>query len=89
MSRLTFPRLLSITKVLVPVAMGTEEMEAVIVAGVLRRAGAAVTLASVEDGLEVEASCGSRIVADTHIATCADQVFDLVALPVTHFIFFH
>ncbi|KAG0523943.1 hypothetical protein BDA96_07G166900 [Sorghum bicolor] len=68
-------------KVLVPVAMGTEEMEAVIIAGVLRRAGADVTLASVEDGLEVEASCGSRIVADTHIASCADQVFDLVALP--------
>ncbi|PUZ51855.1 hypothetical protein GQ55_6G224200 [Panicum hallii var. hallii] len=68
-------------KVLVPIAMGTEEMEAVVLAGVLRRAGADVTLASVEDGLEVEASCGSRIVADTHIASCADQVFDLVALP--------
>ncbi|KAL6859100.1 hypothetical protein ACP4OV_018102 [Aristida adscensionis] len=68
-------------KVLVPIAMGTEEMEAVILAGVLRRAGADVTLASVEDGLEVEASYGSRIVADTHIAACADQVFDLVALP--------
>ncbi|WVZ92523.1 hypothetical protein U9M48_038580 [Paspalum notatum var. saurae] len=68
-------------KVLVPIAMGTEEMEAVVIAGVLRLAGADVTLASVEDGLEVEASCGSRIVADTHIASCADQVFDLVALP--------
>ncbi|KAK3121945.1 hypothetical protein QOZ80_8BG0663120 [Eleusine coracana subsp. coracana] len=68
-------------KVLVPIAMGTEEMEAVILASVLRRAGADVTLASVEDGLEVEASCGSRLVADTHIASCADQVFDLVALP--------
>ncbi|OEL38401.1 Protein DJ-1-like protein C [Dichanthelium oligosanthes] len=61
--------------------MGTEEMEAAILAGVLRQAGADVTLASVEDGLEVEASCGTRIVADTHIASCADQVFDLVALP--------
>jgi 4-methyl-5(b-hydroxyethyl)-thiazole monophosphate biosynthesis len=69
--------------------MGTEEMEAVIIAGVLRRAGADVTVASVEDGLEVEASCGSRIVADTHIASCADQVFDLVALPVTHFLFLY
>uniref|UniRef100_J3MTR3 DJ-1/PfpI domain-containing protein n=1 Tax=Oryza brachyantha TaxID=4533 RepID=J3MTR3_ORYBR len=68
-------------KVLVPIAMGTEEMEAVILAGVLRRAGADVTLASVEDGLEVEASCGSRIVADKPIADCADKVFDLVALP--------
>ena len=71
-------------KVLVPIAMGTEEMEAVVLAGVLRRAGADVTLASVEDGIEVEASCSSRIVADTHIASCADQVFDLVALPVIH-----
>ncbi|CAO2163040.1 unnamed protein product [Urochloa humidicola] len=68
-------------KVLVPIAMGTEEMEAVILAGVLRQAGADVTLASVEDGLEVEASCGTRIVADAHITSCADQVFDLVALP--------
>nr|CAB3481260.1 unnamed protein product [Digitaria exilis] len=67
--------------VLVPIAMGTEEMEAVILAGVLRRAGADVTVASVEDVLEVKASCGSRVVADTHIASCADQVFDLVALP--------
>nr|XP_020184007.1 protein DJ-1 homolog C [Aegilops tauschii subsp. strangulata] len=68
-------------KVLVPIAMGTEEMEAVILAGVLRRAGADVTLASVEDGLEVEASYGTRIIADKSIAACADQVFDLVALP--------
>jgi putative intracellular protease/amidase len=68
-------------KVLLPIAMGTEEMEAVILAGVLRRAGADVTLASVEDGLEVEASRGSHIVADKRIAACADQVFDLVALP--------
>ncbi|CAM0876854.1 unnamed protein product [Alopecurus aequalis] len=68
-------------KVLVPIAMGTEEMEAVILAGVLRRAGADVTLASVEDRLQVEASSGTSIVADKHIAACAHQVFDLVALP--------
>uniref|UniRef100_A0ACD5YA13 Uncharacterized protein n=1 Tax=Avena sativa TaxID=4498 RepID=A0ACD5YA13_AVESA len=68
-------------KVLVPIAMGTEEMEAIILAGVLRRAGADVTLASVEDELEVEASCGTHIVADKPIAACTDQVFDLVALP--------
>ncbi|XP_048546448.1 protein DJ-1 homolog C-like [Triticum urartu] len=68
-------------KVLVPIAMGTEEMEAVILAGVLRRAGADVTLASVEDGLEVEASYGTRIIADKSIAACANQEFDLVALP--------
>lgn len=76
-------------KVLVPIAMGTEEMEAVILAGVLRRAGADVTLASVEDGLEVEASYGTRIIADKPIAACADQVFDLVAVPVTHLSYYY
>ncbi|EMS45695.1 hypothetical protein TRIUR3_12961 [Triticum urartu] len=76
------PRDLSYKReVLVPIAMGTEEMEAVILAGVLRRAGADVTLASVEDGLEIEASYGTRIIADKPIAACADQVFDLVAVP--------
>ncbi|XP_020242181.1 protein DJ-1 homolog C isoform X1 [Asparagus officinalis] len=68
-------------KVLVPIAFGSEEMEAVILADVLRRAGADVRLASVEEGLEVEGSSGTRIEADAHISDCADEVFDLVALP--------
>lgn len=37
----------------VPIGNGSEEMEAVITIDVLRRAGAAVTVASVEDKLEV------------------------------------
>ncbi|XP_072978204.1 protein DJ-1 homolog C [Typha angustifolia] len=68
-------------KVLVPIGMGTEEMEAVILVDVLRRAGADVLLASVEKDLVVEASSGTRLVADTCIAACADEMFDLVALP--------
>ncbi|XP_038713263.1 protein DJ-1 homolog C isoform X2 [Tripterygium wilfordii] len=56
-------------------------MEAVIMVDVLRRSGAQVTVASVEPQLEVEASGGTRLVADTFISTCSDQVFDLVALP--------
>jgi hypothetical protein len=39
--------------ILVPIGTGTEEMEAVITIDVLRRAGAAVTVASVENSLEV------------------------------------
>ncbi|TXG64297.1 hypothetical protein EZV62_011291 [Acer yangbiense] len=68
-------------KVLVPIGLGTEEMEAVILIGVLRRAGADVTVASVEPQLEIEAYGGTRLVADTSISTCCDQVFDLIALP--------
>ncbi|CAI9101945.1 OLC1v1000116C3 [Oldenlandia corymbosa var. corymbosa] len=68
-------------KVLVPIGFGTEEMEAVIMVDVLRRAGAEVTLASVEPQLEVEASGGTRLVADTLIADCSREIFDLIALP--------
>ncbi|XP_074558870.1 protein DJ-1 homolog C-like isoform X1 [Curcuma longa] len=68
-------------KVLVPIGMGTEEMEAVILVDVLRRAGAEVSMASVETELMVEASSGTKLVADVCIDECADEVFDLVALP--------
>ena len=68
---------------LVPVGFGTEEMEAVIIVDVLRRAGADVTVASVEPQLEIEASGGTKLVADTSIESCSNQIFDLVALPVS------
>lgn len=55
---------------------------------VLRRAGADVLVASVELALEVEASSGTRIVADAPISDCRDQIFDLVALPVGNYLGF-
>nr|KYP71884.1 hypothetical protein KK1_011164 [Cajanus cajan] len=58
-------------------------MEAVIMIHVLRRAGADVTVASVEPQLQVEAAGGTKLVADTSISACSDQIFDLVALPVS------
>lgn len=70
-------------QVLVPIGFGTEEMEAVIIVDVLRRAGADVTVASVEPQLEIEASGGIKLVADTSISACSNQTFDLVALPVS------
>ncbi|MQL89038.1 hypothetical protein Taro_021612, partial [Colocasia esculenta] len=70
-------------KVLVPIGMGTEEMEAVILVDVLRRAGADVLVASVEAGTEVVASSGTKLVADASIVACSDEIFDLVALPVS------
>ncbi|KAF9606369.1 hypothetical protein IFM89_025037 [Coptis chinensis] len=56
-------------------------MEAVILIDVMRRAGAHVVVASVEPQLQIEASSGTKIVADTCISTCSDQLFDLIALP--------
>lgn len=73
-------------QVLVPVGFGTEEMEAVIIVDVLRRAGAQVTMASVEPQLEIEASGGTRLVADTSISNCSHEVFDLIVLPVSFLI---
>ncbi|KAF5478572.1 hypothetical protein F2P56_005120 [Juglans regia] len=68
-------------KVLVPIANGTEPMEAVITIDVLRRSGADVTVASVEKQLPVDAGHGVKIVADALISDCGDGGFDLITLP--------
>ena len=66
--------------VLVPIADGTEEIEAVTVIDVMRRAGADVTVAAA-DRLEVTASRGVKLVADCLLADCVDKQWDLVAVP--------
>ncbi len=66
--------------VLVPIADGIEEIEAACIIDVLRRAGVRVTVASVGD-LQVTASRGVKLVADSLIADCTDKRFDLIALP--------
>ena len=77
-----------IYQVLVPIANGTEEMEAVIIIDVLRRAGMNVEVASVENVLQIEASRKVKIVADKFLADIQDSSFDLVVLPVSLFIYF-
>ena len=67
-------------KVLVPIANGSEEIEAVCLIDVLRRAGASVTVASVNE-LQVTASRGVKLVADQLIAECVNDTYDLIALP--------
>lgn len=67
--------------VLVPIADGTEELEAVAIIDVLRRAGALVTVASVSGNRQVTASRGVVLVADVLIDACVEQDFHLVALP--------
>jgi 4-methyl-5(b-hydroxyethyl)-thiazole monophosphate biosynthesis len=67
-------------KVLVAIADGIEELEAVTIIDVLRRAKADVTVVSV--GLKkVAASRGVKLEADALISDCADNLYDLIVLP--------
>ncbi|MBN1581620.1 MAG: DJ-1/PfpI family protein [Anaerolineae bacterium] len=66
---------------LVPIANGTEEIEAVCIIDVLRRAGIEVTVASVEATCQVTASRKTELVADALIDDCANEIYDLIALP--------
>nr|CAB3471738.1 unnamed protein product [Digitaria exilis] len=72
-------------RVLVPVAAGTEPIEAATTADVLNRAGARVTVATADpagdDGLVVEAAYGVKLVADGRVADLQGEAFDLIALP--------
>lgn len=67
--------------VLVPVADGTEEMEAVIIIDVLRRAEIHVDVVSVTDQLEITASRGVRIKADKRISDLNEPHFSAIVIP--------
>ncbi|KAK7244193.1 hypothetical protein RIF29_39011 [Crotalaria pallida] len=68
-------------KILVPIANGTEEMEAVIIIDILRRAKADVVVASVEDKLEIGASRKVKLEADVLLDEAAKHSYDLIVLP--------
>ena len=68
-------------KVLVPIADGTEEIEAVCIIDVLRRAEADVTVAAAGNRLQITASRGVNIVADVLLEQCRGKSFDLIVLP--------
>uniref|UniRef100_A0ACD5VKQ4 Uncharacterized protein n=1 Tax=Avena sativa TaxID=4498 RepID=A0ACD5VKQ4_AVESA len=70
-------------KVLLPLANGSEEMEAITIIDALRRANADVVVASVEDSIEVTARYGTRIVADVmlDVAVAGQTQFDLIIVP--------
>lgn len=69
-----------VKKVLVPLAPGCEELEAVTIIDLLRRAGIQVVTASLEEG-PVTCSRGTVIVADTTLETIKNEEFDLIVLP--------
>lgn len=68
-------------KVLIPLANANEEMEVITIIDALRRANAAVVVASAEDGVEIVARHNTRIVADVLLDAAADQQFDLIIVP--------
>jgi protein deglycase len=68
------------SKVLVPLAQGCEELEAITITDLLVRAGIEVTTASLDDEI-VTASRGTRIIADTNINDVRNNSYDLIVLP--------
>lgn len=70
-------------KILVPMANGTEEMEAIMIIDILRRAKANVIVASVEDKLEIVASRKVKLIADMLLDEAVKLQYDLILLPVS------
>lgn len=68
-------------RVLVPLSPGFEEIEAVTVIDVLRRAGFEVVAAGVPGAEPIRASNGVVILPDAALAEVIEQPWDLVALP--------
>ena len=70
----------SLKRVLVPLAEGFEEIEAVAPVDILRRAGVEVITAGLQAG-PVASSRGVKILADTELAKVDQEKFDLICLP--------
>ena len=68
-------------KVLIPLADGFEEVEAVTVIDVLRRGGVDVVTASVHDRVEVQGAHGLRIKADRQFEEAQREAYDAIVLP--------
>ena len=67
-------------RVLVPLAQGCEELEAVTIIDLLRRAGIEVVVAGLAPGI-VRASRGTQLMPDTTLDAALLEDFDMVVLP--------
>jgi len=67
-------------KVLVAVADGMEELEAIAIIDCLRRAGADLTIASVQKQ-QITTARRVKITADSLITDCKEKTYDLIVLP--------
>lgn len=68
------------TRVLVPLAQGCEELEAITLTDLMVRAGFDVITAGLDDK-PVKASRGMTLVPDTDLDTALQQNYDLIVLP--------
>jgi len=68
------------SRVLVPLAQGCEELEAVTIIDILRRAGVEVVTAGL-DARPVTAAHGTGLAPDTTLDRALSQSFDMVVLP--------
>lgn len=68
------------SKVLIPLAQGCEELEAVTVVDILRRAGVDVMTAGLESG-SVRCSRSTVLVPDALLDDILEQAFDMIVLP--------
>ena len=67
-------------RVLVPIAQGCEELEAVTIIDLLRRAGIEVVVAGLVPGI-VKASRGTQLIPDITLDTALHEEYDMVVLP--------
>lgn len=68
-------------KVLVPLAEGFEEIEAVSLIDVMRRAGIEVLIRSLDDTLEVTGANGITVKADAPVDGLGENEIDMIVLP--------
>ena len=68
------------SRALVPLAQGCEELEAITITDLLVRAGVDVTTVGLDDQTVI-ASRGARLVPDTNIHAVKNEHFDLIVLP--------
>ena len=68
-------------KVLVPLANGFEDIEAVTVVDVLRRGGVEVVTASLDPSLDVRSAHGIRVMADAFLPDVFGADYDALVLP--------
>ena len=67
--------------ILIPLAEDCEELEAVTLIDLLRRADLDVTTASLSDDTTVRCSRGVRLIADTNLHAVMCKEFDMIVLP--------